>query len=72
MECHPDFRLYLHTATLPQYVPPELAAYTTLVYHQTARDSIRQELLDRLYIMHLFTFNFRFVKGNFFSHIKTV
>ncbi|CAK8694917.1 unnamed protein product [Clavelina lepadiformis] len=47
VECHPSFRLYLHTATLPQDVPPEVAAYTTLVYNQTTRDGVKTQLLDR-------------------------
>nr|CAB3238692.1 dynein heavy chain 8, axonemal-like [Phallusia mammillata] len=47
VECNPNFRLYLHTATLPQDVPPEIAAYTTLVYMQSTREGVQSELLDR-------------------------
>jgi len=47
VECNPAFRLYLHTSTLPQDVPPEIAAYTTLVYLQSTREGVEIELLDR-------------------------
>ncbi|XP_077973667.1 uncharacterized protein LOC120348568 isoform X2 [Styela clava] len=47
VECNPNFRMFLHTTSLPQHVPPELAAYTTLLYNQTTRDGIKTELLDR-------------------------
>lgn len=47
VECNPNFRLFLHTASLPQDIPPELAAYTTLIYNQTTRNGIKTELLDR-------------------------
>ena len=48
VECSPSFKLYLHTSSWPQYIPCELAAYTTLVYYQNTRESAKMQLLDRL------------------------
>ena len=47
MESQPHFRLYLHTTSLPHTVPPELAAYVSIVYFHQGRPDVEEELLNR-------------------------
>ncbi|XP_041462850.1 dynein heavy chain 8, axonemal-like [Lytechinus variegatus] len=47
VECHPGFRLYLHTTCQPHCVPHALAAYTSVMYFYQTRDDCEEELLDR-------------------------
>ncbi|XP_030850579.1 dynein heavy chain 8, axonemal isoform X3 [Strongylocentrotus purpuratus] len=47
VECHPGFRLYLHTTCQPHCVPDELAAYTSVMYFYQTREDCEEELLDR-------------------------
>ena len=46
VECHPGFRLYLHTNTPAHLVPDQLAAIVSpLNFHQTKQD-VEEQLLD--------------------------
>ncbi|XP_068137634.1 dynein axonemal heavy chain 5-like isoform X2 [Hyperolius riggenbachi] len=47
VECHPDFRLYLHTTCTPDRVPPEVASYCTTLHFQQDREGLIEQLLDR-------------------------
>ncbi|XP_071504103.1 dynein axonemal heavy chain 5-like [Diadema antillarum] len=47
VECHPNFRLYLHTTCQPHAVPHSLAAYTAVMSFYQTREDCEEELLDR-------------------------
>nr|XP_014351636.1 PREDICTED: dynein heavy chain 8, axonemal-like [Latimeria chalumnae] len=46
VECHPHFRLYLHSSSFPQEVPAEIAAFCSLLYFQQDHKGITEELLN--------------------------
>ena len=37
----------MHTTTLPHLIPPELAAYLSVIYFHQIRLDVEEELLDR-------------------------
>ncbi|XP_077343463.1 dynein axonemal heavy chain 5-like [Lithobates pipiens] len=47
VECHPGFRIYLHTTCTPDRVPPEVASYCTILYFSQDRQGLTEQLLDR-------------------------
>ncbi|XP_071801693.1 uncharacterized protein [Asterias amurensis] len=47
VECHPNFRVFLHTTEIPQCIPHSLAAYTSIMNFYQTRDDCEEELLDR-------------------------
>ncbi|XP_033874385.3 dynein axonemal heavy chain 8-like [Acipenser ruthenus] len=47
VECHPGFRLVLHTPGLPEEVPPEVAAFCSTAYFYQDREGLAEQLLDR-------------------------
>ncbi|XP_044146080.1 dynein axonemal heavy chain 5-like isoform X2 [Bufo gargarizans] len=47
VECHPSFRLFLHTTKMPQEVPPEVASFCTILYFYQDREGLVEQLLDR-------------------------
>lgn len=51
VECKPTFRLFLHTIHEAIDLPPELAAYTTVITYNLTRDDVEEEMLDRFMIL---------------------
>ncbi|XP_018425845.1 PREDICTED: dynein heavy chain 5, axonemal-like [Nanorana parkeri] len=47
VECHPGFRIYLHTTCTPDRVPPEVASYCTILYFSQDRQGLTEQLLER-------------------------
>ncbi|XP_069461306.1 uncharacterized protein [Ambystoma mexicanum] len=47
VECHPGFRMYLHTTSLPQEIPSEVAAFCSILYFSQDREGLVEQLLDR-------------------------
>ncbi|XP_077137822.1 dynein axonemal heavy chain 5-like [Ranitomeya variabilis] len=47
VECHPSFRMYLHTTKMPEEVPPEVASFCTTLYFYQDREGLVEQLLDR-------------------------
>ncbi|XP_073531710.1 dynein axonemal heavy chain 5-like [Phyllobates terribilis] len=47
VECHPSFRIYLHTTKMPEEVPPEVASFCTTLYFYQDREGLVEQLLDR-------------------------
>ncbi|XP_075124385.1 uncharacterized protein LOC142197756 [Leptodactylus fuscus] len=47
VECHPSFRLYLHTTKMPEEIPPTIAAFCTVLYFHQDREGLVEQLLDR-------------------------
>ncbi|XP_073445808.1 uncharacterized protein [Dendrobates tinctorius] len=47
VECHPSFRIYLHTTKMPEDVPPEVASFCTTLYFYQDREGLVEQLLDR-------------------------
>ncbi|XP_069830783.1 uncharacterized protein [Dendropsophus ebraccatus] len=47
VECHPSFRLYLHTTRMPEEVCPEVASYCNILYFYQDREGLVEQMLDR-------------------------
>ncbi|KAM5165175.1 dynein axonemal heavy chain 5-like [Mantella aurantiaca] len=47
VECHPGFRIYLHTTCTPERIPPEVASYCTILYFSQDRLGLTEQLLER-------------------------
>ncbi|CAH2249077.1 dynein gamma chain, flagellar outer arm-like [Pelobates cultripes] len=47
VECHPGFRMYLHTTSTPDKVPPEVASFCNILYFYQNRNGLVEQLLDR-------------------------
>ncbi|KAG9493712.1 hypothetical protein GDO78_001536 [Eleutherodactylus coqui] len=51
VECHPSFRLYLHTTEMPEEIPPEIASFCTILYFCQDRAGLEEQLLDRFVVL---------------------
>ncbi|KAM9316607.1 uncharacterized protein PAF06_007656 [Gastrophryne carolinensis] len=47
VECHPSFRIYLHTTCTPEMIHPLVASYCTILYFYQDRQGLADQLLDR-------------------------
>ncbi|KAM4771050.1 dynein axonemal heavy chain 5-like [Rhinophrynus dorsalis] len=47
VECHPAFRMYLHTTSLPKEIPPEIASFCSILFFHQDREGLVEQLLDR-------------------------
>ncbi|XP_029452717.1 dynein gamma chain, flagellar outer arm-like [Rhinatrema bivittatum] len=47
VECQPRFRLYLHTTSLPEEIPAEIAAFYHVLYFCQDKEGLAEQLLDR-------------------------
>ncbi|MBN3318102.1 DYH6 protein, partial [Atractosteus spatula] len=47
VECHPGFRLLLHTTSRPEEIPAEIAAFCTILHFYQDRQGLSEQLLDR-------------------------
>ncbi|KAG8582082.1 hypothetical protein GDO81_007910 [Engystomops pustulosus] len=47
VECHPSFRLYLHTTKMPEEISPEVASFCSILYFCQDREGLVEQLLDR-------------------------
>ncbi|KAJ1151043.1 hypothetical protein NDU88_003830 [Pleurodeles waltl] len=47
VECHPGFQMYLHTTSLPDKVPAEVAAFCSILYFTQDKEGLVEQLLNR-------------------------
>ncbi|XP_078503742.1 dynein axonemal heavy chain 5-like [Lissotriton helveticus] len=47
VECHPGFQMYLHTTSLPEEIPSEVAAFCSMLYFSQDKEGLVEQLLDR-------------------------
>ncbi|XP_031757885.1 dynein gamma chain, flagellar outer arm isoform X2 [Xenopus tropicalis] len=47
VECHPSFQIYLHTTSMPDEIPAEVASSCTTLYFYQDQEGLVEELLDR-------------------------
>ncbi|XP_018096048.2 dynein heavy chain 5, axonemal [Xenopus laevis] len=47
VECHPSFQIYLHTTSMPDEIPAEVASFCTILSFYQDQERLVEELLDR-------------------------
>ncbi|XP_056421918.1 uncharacterized protein LOC130362045 isoform X2 [Hyla sarda] len=47
VECHPNFRLYLHTTRMAEEISPEVASFCNILYFYQNREGMVEQLMDR-------------------------